>query len=287
MKKTIKTSVATFVVTALTIVFAFCGCNVDTIEGTPAETASIETTVTTEVTTDISTTISTTAVTTVETTADTTLETTVSTTEETTIETKEKETEEIKTEKPAETNIAKPEPTAAPVEEYLVYKPSTHYIHRSTCRWNSGDAYKVDCTTELVARLCDECNPEISDYIEYVEPEVDYSILSDYEKTCLAVMLCHECSPRAGAAHNAHSVAAMVNRVKNGSNSSIYSAISGGCSPYWGYGHGSWCMDSGCMNGMDSSYAYDAINYYIANSSDYSWVTGWSASGDGIYNVYH
>ena len=286
MKKTIKTSVATFVVTTLTIVFVFCGCNVDTIEGTPAETASIETTITTEVTTDISTAISTTAVTTVETTADTTLETAVSTTEETIVETKEKETEEIKTEKPAETNIAKPETTAAPAE-YLVYKPSTHYIHRSTCRWNSGDAYKVDCTTELVARLCDECNPEISDYIEYVEPEVDYSILSDYEKTCLAVMLCHECSPRAGAAHNAHSVAAMVNRVKNGSSSSIYSAISSSCSPYWEYGHGSWCMDGGCMNGMDSSYAYDAINYYIANSSDYSWVTGWYASGDGIYNVYH
>lgn len=56
-------------------------------------------------------------------------------------------------------------------ERYIVYKPSTHYLHFSDCRWNSGDAYRVDCTTDLVARLCNECNPDVSDYIEYVEPE--------------------------------------------------------------------------------------------------------------------
>ena len=69
--------------------------------------------------------------------------------------------------------VAEPVTETEPIvtERYIVYKPSTHYLHFSDCRWNSGDAYRVDCTTDLVARLCNECNPDVSDYIEYVEPE--------------------------------------------------------------------------------------------------------------------
>jgi hypothetical protein len=185
--------------------------------------------------------------------------------------------------------VAEPVTETEPViaERYIVYKPSTHYLHFSDCRWNSGDAYRVDCTTDLVARLCDECNPDVSDYIEYVEPEPEVEYMSDSDKYYIAVMLTHECSSRAGASHNAHSVAAMVNRVNCGDSSSIYNAIASSCCPWWEWGHGSWCMDNGCTNGLDTSYAYEAIDYYLAHSDSYSWVTGWCASGDGIHNSYH
>ena len=92
-------------------------------------------------------------------------------------------------------------------------------------------------------------------------------ILSDYEIQCLVVMLCHENSPRAGAAHNANSVGCMVNRVRDGGwgANSIYDAIMGGCAPYWRGSHGSWCMDNFCTNDMDTGYAYEAVDYYLNN----------------------
>lgn len=58
-------------------------------------------------------------------------------------------------------------------EEYVVYKPSTKYAHRSTCRWNKDDAYRCDDFSDLETRICTECNPEIDDHIEYQAPTVD------------------------------------------------------------------------------------------------------------------
>lgn len=57
-------------------------------------------------------------------------------------------------------------------EPYLVYKPSTKYAHRSTCRWNKDDAYRCDDFSNLETRICTECNPEIGDHIEYQTPTV-------------------------------------------------------------------------------------------------------------------
>ena len=71
----------------------------------------------------------------------------------------------------AEPVIAEPTPEPIVTEEYVVYKPSSHYAHRSTCRWNSGDAYRCDNFADLEVRLCTECNPEIGEQLEYVEPE--------------------------------------------------------------------------------------------------------------------
>ena len=72
----------------------------------------------------------------------------------------------------AETTTAE---TTAKVEDnqpYLVYKPSTKYAHRSTCRWNKDDAYRCDDFSDLETRICTECNPEIGDHIEYQTPTV-------------------------------------------------------------------------------------------------------------------
>lgn len=208
--------------------------------------------------------------------------------------------EEISTDVPAVEPTAAPESSKADepvqlveepntvVEEYLVYKPSTHYIHKNTCHWNCDDAYRIDSGEGLEARLCTECGAYCEGFTEYVEyvPEPTYTSsdisLSDDDKYWLVVMLSHECSSRAGAYHNANAVACMVNRVRDGWASSIYNAIENGCTPYWG---GSWSLCDWSPKG-DTSFCYEAIDYYLANSGSYGWQHSWEASGDGITNTY-
>lgn len=168
MKKISKSIVATFATVAFTAMFALCGCKTDKIEATPADeiVTTIETTITTEETT--TTTSVTTSITTTEVT--TTVE---ETTEETTID-----SEEPTTESPVEqiaSSVSTYIETEAPkpVEpEYVVYKSSTHYIHRSTCHWaSSGELVRIENTEGIEARKCTECNPDMEVINEYVEPE--------------------------------------------------------------------------------------------------------------------
>lgn len=56
------------------------------------------------------------------------------------------------------------------VEEYVVYKPSTHYIHRNTCRWATNDAYRIENTEGIEVRKCSECNPIMDVITVYIEP---------------------------------------------------------------------------------------------------------------------
>lgn len=71
-----------------------------------------------------------------------------------------------------ETTPTVTETEAVMTEEYLVYKPSTKYAHRSTCRWNKDDAYRCDDFSDLETRICTECNPEIGAHLEYQTPTV-------------------------------------------------------------------------------------------------------------------
>lgn len=116
------------------------------------------------------------------------IETTTSTTEITTtiteetiaaVTTEQTTTFTIETQKPTtETilNITKPvvtTTTTIPVimEEYVIYKPATHYIHMNTCRWaESGDVYRIENTEGIEARKCSECNPPMEIITEYIEP---------------------------------------------------------------------------------------------------------------------
>ena len=116
------------------------------------------------------------------------IETTTSTTEITTtiteetiavVTTEQTTTFTIETQKPAtETilNMTKPvvtTTTTTPVimEEYVIYKPATHYIHMNTCRWaESGDVYRIENTEGIEARKCSECNPPMEIIAEYIEP---------------------------------------------------------------------------------------------------------------------
>ena len=116
----------------------------------------------------------------IETTTSTT-EITTTTTEETiaVVTTEQTTTFTIETQKLAtETilNITKPvvtTTTTIPVimEEYVIYKPATHYIHMNTCRWaESGDVYRIENTEGIEARKCSECNPPMEIIAEYIEP---------------------------------------------------------------------------------------------------------------------
>ena len=116
----------------------------------------------------------------IETTTSTT-EIITTTTEETiaVVTTEQTTTFTIETQKPTtETilNITKPvvtTTTTIPVimEEYVIYKPATHYIHMNTCRWaESGDVYRIENTEGIEARKCFECNPPMEIIAEYIEP---------------------------------------------------------------------------------------------------------------------
>ena len=146
--------------------------NTDTIYADVAESTAettIETTVVTTVATSNSTTTSA-AITTAETTVETTnAETEAPATEAEVVIVPETEAPVEYVEPTPETE-AEPAPVVEPVEEYLVYKPSTYYIHRSTCRWNKDDAYRIDSANGLTARLCTECCPECDGFEEYVPP---------------------------------------------------------------------------------------------------------------------
>lgn len=52
--------------------------------------------------------------------------------------------------------------------EYVVYKPSTHYVHRNTCHWADSTCYEITDTNGIEARKCTECNPDIEIVTEYV-----------------------------------------------------------------------------------------------------------------------
>ena len=144
----------------------FGGINKENEKDTPTQTAITTTAVETTISTTTPTAVtSITAVTTESTTETTVLET------EITIPETELTTEEIVT--VTETIIE--EIIEEPVESYIVYKPSTHYIHLSDCKWVSDECYEITDTYDLETRRCNVCNPDMEIINEYVEPEPETS----------------------------------------------------------------------------------------------------------------
>jgi hypothetical protein len=54
-----------------------------------------------------------------------------------------------------------------PAREYIVYKPSTHYVHKNTCRWFNNECEEITSTEGLECRRCSECEPDIEIITEY------------------------------------------------------------------------------------------------------------------------
>lgn len=69
------------------------------------------------------------------------------------------------------TTITTPTETNA-VDEFIVYKPSTHYVHKNTCHWYNEECIKIDNTNDIQSRKCSECNPDIEIVNKYVETPI-------------------------------------------------------------------------------------------------------------------
>ena len=102
------------------------------------------------------------------TTEETTTTTTTSTTSETTTSARHKTTTSTGANKVQPAPISTT--TTAAKKVYIVYKPSTHYIHKSTCRWFDKTCKEITSTEGLECRRCSECKPELEIVKEYIPP---------------------------------------------------------------------------------------------------------------------
>lgn len=73
------------------------------------------------------------------------------------------------------------------VAECIMYKPSTHYVHRSTCHWVDSSCYEITSTEGLESRKCSECNPDIDITTEYVveTPTIPSGVVNTSEHAAL------------------------------------------------------------------------------------------------------
>ena len=189
-------------------------------------------------------------------------------------------------ETPAEPTEAATQP-AEPQREYVVFKPSTHYIHKSTCRWADNTCYEITDTKEIECRKCSECNPEIEIINNYVEPTpvvANDTGITDYERQLLAEITCHEYGSNwVSTAEKAKIVAGVMNRVYSPAYpNDIYSVLmqDGQFHGSWDGGHGYW---PGCITPNEDSWA--AVDYYFAHQSEFGSWTSWS--GDGQWNYFY
>lgn len=70
---------------------------------------------------------------------------------------------EATTEESATTEIITEQP-------YVVYKPSTHYVHMSSCRWYNNECVRIENTEGIECIRCSECKPDVEIVNEYVPP---------------------------------------------------------------------------------------------------------------------
>ena len=212
--------------------------------------------------------------------------TSTSTTTSTTTTTVVAEDSAAPVETPAEPTEAATQP-AESQREYVVFKPSTHYIHKSTCRWADNTCYEITDTKEIECRKCSECNPEIEIINNYVEPTpvvANNTGITDYERQLLAEITCHEYGSNwISTAEKAKIVAGVMNRVYSPAYpNDIYSVLmqDGQFHGSWDGGHGYW---PGCITPNEDSWA--AVDYYFAHQSEFGSWTSWS--GDGQWNYFY
>ena len=216
------------------------------------------------------------------------------TTESTTAtETAQAETTETTT-KPAETTAPPVEEKAEPVtetkqeevpqetepaREYVVFKPSTHYVHKNTCRWADGSCYEITSTEGIEARRCTECNADIAIVTEYIEPipETPTYAIDDYSRQLLAEIVWHEAGSNWISQYNKAKVAAgVMNRVNDSRfPSTVYTVLTqpGQFSGYW----------PGCCTPTQD--CYDAVDYYFSHTSEFNGDNSWW--GDGSQNHFY
>ena len=166
-------------------------------------------------------------------------------------------------------------------EPYIVYKPSTKYLHRNSCRWNSGDAVVITDTNNIEARKCTECNPDIKIVNEYVEPEPsmdDYGLTED-EITLLRKIVSYEYgSDWVPVYEKAKVVNGVMNRVYDSRfPNTIYDVLTqSGQFPGF-YVYGTYYISDSII---------EAVEYYFAQPDEFDNSNSWYADGCG-YNVFY
>ena len=261
-----------------------------TTQHTTTTTKPVETTLSSTGTISPSTTIFTTetatqetenVVSTVEEVVETTTEATATTT---TTTTKVEETTTVTTTEP----IVEEEDNTG---EYIVYKPSTHYVHRSTCHWFNDECVPITSTEGLEARICTECNPDIEIVTQYEEPQpvannsgyTSLNYITDTER----IYLCNTVGTEYGSDwvplyDKACVVATVMNRVHdggwtNGLPSTIYNVLTAPYqyNPAYAVGYYRYNVTQSCI---------DAVEYYFEHMNDFPHYT--SFYGDGTYNYF-
>lgn len=168
------------------------------------------------------------------------------------------------------------------IETYVIYKPSTHYIHLNTCHWAEGDIYTIENTEGIEARRCSECNPSMEIITTYVEPIPALPALpiTEYERILLCNVVAREYgSDYVPTAEKAKVVAVVMNRVRDSRfPNDIYSVLT---QPYQFSGYVAY-------NTYTSNVTTDviaAVDYYFNHASEFSTsiLYFW---GDGKWNYF-
>lgn len=175
-------------------------------------------------------------------------------------------------------------------DEYIVYKPSTHYVHKNTCRWFDSSCQEITSTEGFESRKCSECNPDIEIISQYVEPEpqlpeVTGGAALDYVTELEYIYLCNTVGHEYGSNwvslyDKACVVAVVMNRVRDGGwsdgrESTIYNVLTAQYqfNPSYATNYYHACVTQSCK---------DAVDYYFANQSIFPHYT--SFWGDGRVN---
>ena len=210
---------------------------------------------------------------------------TESTTTEATTTVAEETTTTVATETVEETTTTTSEPEVEN-REYVVYKPSTHYVHRNTCHWCTDECYEIHSTEGLDCLYCTECNPDIEIVSAYKAPTPTLTSLQ-YVTEEERIYLCNTVAYEYGSDwvplyDKACVVATVMNRVRdggwtNGLPSTVYNVLTAPyqynpayATPYYSYNVTQSCID--------------AVEYYFEHQGDFPHYT--SFWGDGRYNYF-
>jgi hypothetical protein len=174
-----------------------------------------------------------------------------------------------------------------PVEEYVVYKPNTHYIHNSSCRWCDDTCIAIDSTDGIEARRCSDCNPDMEIVTPYEEPTPSYTgtaiAVTDYEYIILCNLVAGEYGSDWVSTYDKGAVVATVihrmwegTRWTDGNTASIYNVIA---APYQYDGK----YLSGSYTSSVTQSCKDAVTYALNNIDAYEYYT--NPDGTTVYMI--
>lgn len=160
-------------------------------------------------------------------------------------------------------------------EEIVVYKPSTHYIHRKTCHWYTDECYEIESTEGLQVLYCTECKPDMEVY-EYYQPAV--ATANDNDRELLAQIVWHEAgSDWIGTYDKAMVAAGVMNRVNDERfPNTVYGVL---VQPGQFSGFTPWTCSP-------TQSCYDAVDYYFAHTNEFGSHNSWYGV-NGQYNVFY